>query len=521
MTLLTSLKSYRRAPGRSDAADDASAAAALPADNEVGTRAKSYFDISPREWLWDTLFMLSLSLTGLAMPLGNLLVIILLIREFKIDREGFIVKLMLTLGGYAITSPNTQWLVNVMFLLFPAAFFAMAILRKPPLVKKTVTAYLLFAAVTVVMSVLWGVEGLYTQLRQMMQYLSFCFFAIPLVTFSGESFDIHKMWKKLFSLMIIMSAFYILDGFIVKGWLFVPCSWIDYEGSASTWMSPIIRGIGGVAPRKFHPGLYPMAMLVYPIAKYYKLRWWQWALVLGAFGACRTASVIFGLVIGLILAQGTFKKYLIYLLSTVALVTVLYFVDDSMGYTEESEQSTMRIASTVNQFFSLSEMEDEEDLSEAGTGRMAQVIPSWEYIFDTDREMVGFGFVNNDTENPYLIVESEFVKNPEFKYQAVTNVEITYARQFFQFGLIGLIVWLGFMFGIYWIIRHLGYAQYYINVLIVLMIFSLAQIDVLTASQGMFILAMTYTSILLNHKSATLSESSESQSSRSYAVSQR
>ena len=177
-----------------------------------------------------------------------------------------------------------------------------------------------------------------------------------------------------------------------------------------------------------------------------------------------------------------------------------------MGYSSETEQSTMRIASTINQFFDLSEAEDDEDLAEAGTGRMAQVIPSVEYTFSVGREWVGFGFVDPDTKNPSLIVENELVANPEFKYQAVNNVEVTPVKEFLTQGFIGLAVWFGFIFGICRILRGMRYARYYTNVAIVLMLYGIGGFDSWFNFPGILVGAMAFASVLLANKPQSLEE---------------
>jgi hypothetical protein len=478
----------------------------LSPDAKSTSGEKVYFNVTRSEWLWNLLFMLSLSLTGLKMPLGNLLVVILLLREYKVSREGFIFKVMMVFGGYAMTKANLHWGVNLLFISLPFSFFAMTILKKDIVLKRSIIAYLIYAAITVLMSIVFGVESLSDQLRLMMGYLAFCFFVVPLFFFSGEAFDIHKFWNTVFSMMMIMCAFYILDGYVFRGWVMVPCSWIDFDGTESTLTHLLMYGpFSSYMPRKYPPGLYPMALLLYPLARYYKLKWWQWALFVGAMMAARTSSILFGLAIGYVLAQGSFGKYVKYGLAGIVVFTALYFVDDSMGYYGEGQQSsTLRIASTVNQFFDLSQAQDDEDLSEAGTGRMAQALPSIEYIFQVDREWVGFGFVDITTKNPYLIVENELVENPEFKYQVVTNVEISPVVVFMQFGFIGLIVWFGFVFGIYRIIKHLRYAGLYMNVAIVLMIYGVGGFSSWVHYHCIYVGAMAYAVVLLANKPLSL-----------------
>lgn len=467
------------------------------------TRGKVYFDISPSEWKWSIIFMLSLSLTGLRMPLGNLLVIILLIREYKENREGFIAKLTLACGGFAFSQSNINWGVNMLFLMIPFALLAMCVLRKSIPLKQTIVAYTLFSVATIAIAVMWGVEGISVQLRQMMGYLSFCFFAIPMLAFSGEGFDMHRFWHTLFSLMMIACAFYIIDGYIIRGWVLVPCSWIDYEGSYSSWLHPIITGW---YPRKYPPGLYPLALLIYPVAKYYRLKWWQWGLLVGAMCASRTSTILFSLVFGFILAQGSLKRYVGYGIIAAVIFTGLYLLDASMGYSSETEQSTMRIASTINQFTDLSEAEDDEDLSEAGTGRMAQALPPLEQIFDVGREWVGYGFVNVDTENPKAIIENEYVGalNPEMKYRAITDIEITQVKVFISLGFVGLAIWLGFIFGICRILKGMRYAGYYTNVAVVLMLYGVGGFDSWFTYQGIILGALAYSTVLLANKPQSL-----------------
>ncbi len=467
-------------------------------------RGKVYFDIPLSEWLWNLLFMLSLSLTGLRMPLGNLLVVILLIRAFKINRELFISMLTLTAGGYAYSMSSIDWGVNVMFYLFPTAIFAMCVLRKTRPVKQTVIAYSAFALVTVIMAVKWGSVGIMDQLRQMMGYLSFCYFAVVLLCFSGEGFDIHRFWRATFSLMIIGCAFYIIDGYVLRGWVLVPCSWINYAGTQSLWYDPVLSG--GI-PRKYPPGLYPWALLIYPLAKYYKMRWWQWVLLIGAMLASRTSTVLFGLVLGFILAQGTFKRYIGYTIAAVAVFTALYFVDASMGKTELG-QSHLRIASTIDQFTDLSAAEDDEDLSEAGTGRMAQAIPAFEKFFEDGKQWTGYGFIDNLTEVPGLIIDNELIAavNPELKYRAVTDVEITQVRVLLTLGFIGLAIWFGFIFGICRILRGMRYAGYYTNVAIIIMIFGVGGFDSWFTYLGIFLGALSFSTVLLANKPQSLKE---------------
>lgn len=465
---------------------------------------KVYFRFTIADWAWNILFMLSLALVGLEFKPGNLLVALLLLREFKICREAFIIKLMFVFGGYAFTFPNTQWGVNLNFILFIVAIGGMFLLRKDKVLKRSIIAYVCYAMAVMLIALPFGLERLSVQLRPMLSFLTFCFFVIPLLCFNGRAFDIHEFWRQLMSLMLVVCVFYIIDAFVVRGWLLVPCAWFSFD-NVSTWHSIVMYGPGGPIPRKYPPGVFPLALLVYPLARYYRLRWWQWGIVLVALGCTQTSTVIFALVIGYIICQGTVKKYLLYGVGAISLFTVLYYIDDSMGYTM-SEQSTMRIASSVNQILALNEAEDDEDFADAGSGRIAQALPALEMQHEQHRELQGFGFIDSRTTNPRALVYCEFFRDPEMQVIAVTSVEITYLRVLLTLGWIGLIIWLLYYIGIYGIIHKLRYARYYINVVIIMLIYGVSGWSSLFDPPGLLITAMSYAVVLLANKPSSLKE---------------
>lgn len=477
------------------------AAASSHTDGKAERPGKQYFSASANEWLWGVIYMLSLTLTGLAMPLGNLLVVLCLIREYQRDRSGFLFMLLLAVGDYAISAPKYQWGVNASYLIAIVSVIGFCIIRKTPVIKKTIVAFTAYVVVVSFIAFGFGAELMTYQWKPMTGFFAFCFFVIPLLVFyDKETFDIHAFWKKGFILMLIMSVFYIIDGYILCGWVMVPCSFIDYDADPSTWLHPYTRGFLAEATRKYPPGIYAYALLIYPLARYYKLRWYHWLMVIGALMASRTSSTMFAWIIGFVLAQGSLKKYGRYLIIAIVGVSALYFVDDAMGY-DENDYSTLRVAYMINQLTDLTNVEDDEDLSEAGTGRMAQAIPAVEMTFANDREWTGYGFVNPLTDNPDLQMYCDLIENPLLRVRAVNDVEITPVRVFVSLGWIGLAVWFIFVFGVYRIIRHLKMAGYYLNVAIILMIYGVGGFDSWFTAPGVLIGGLAYGIVLLLNKS--------------------
>ena len=89
---------------------------------------------------------------------------------------------------------------------------------------------------------------------------------------------------------------------------------------------------------------------------------------------------------------------------------------------------------------------------------------------------------------------------------AVTSVEITYLRVLLTLGWIGLIIWLLYYIGIYGIIHKLRYARYYINVVIIMLIYGVSGWSSLFDPPGLLITAMSYAVVLLANKPSSLKE---------------
>lgn len=477
------------------------ATAVVGAETGATLIERPYFEVTRSQWVMDTLFLLSLSLTGLGFPLGNILVVILLYRAWQTDREGFLFKLLLTIGGYGLTYSNTQWGINLLYVVVPVSFIGMCILRKTRVLKLTIGLYLLYFLSTFIFAFISD-ENFRNQYNQIFNYISFCFFTIPLMAFYNEEFDIRRFWARAFTMMMILCVFYLLDGWIFRGWVLLPCTYIFGDGAVSTWNHPIFYGpFASWAPRKYPPGLYPMLLILWPIARYYRLRWWQWVLIIAAALTTRTSTTTFAFIICYLMAMGTLKRYLIYGLGIVASITAIYFIDDSMGYSgDNQDQSTLRLASTINQFVALDVAEDDEDLAEAGSGRMAQAIPAIENLYEHNKQWLGFGFIGMDTRNPRFMLYNDLIVNPELRYTSCAHVEITQVQIFLEVGWIGLIVHCLFLLGLWLIIRRQTYSGYFLNVMVGLIIYGIGGFRGWHDAQGIFLAAMAYAVVILANR---------------------
>ncbi len=469
---------------------------------EKGTGEKVYFNVTRSEWLWDTVFLLSLSLIGLEMPLGYLLVVILLLKSWNTDREGFIIKLTLVLGGYALTRANIQWGINPLFFVTTLSLFGMCVFKKTRQLKMILLLYFAYAALTWLEAFISD-ETIGNQFRTILEYLAFCFFIIPMMAFSGKPFDMHRFWTRLFTIQLIICVFYILDAYVFRGWVLIPQSWIDFKGTKSTWMHLLMRGPMGLIPRKYPPGLYPMALLIYPIARYYKMKWWQWVIVIVAIMSTKTFTFYTAILVGYFFSIGKVKTLIIYGTLGLAALVGLYFIDDSMGYTGEDEsymQSKLRIASSINQLVAVGDAEDDEDVSSAGSGRAAQAISKFENIFEQEKTFFGFGFIPPDTKNPKFLVYNEYIPDPTMRYTNCIEVEIAPIQLFLKLGFFGLVVHVLFLFGLCWLLREDRYRGYFYNVMLVIVWYGLGGFSGWLFKEGIYLGSLAFATVLLANK---------------------
>lgn len=465
-------------------------------------RERRYFDVPASQWLWDTIFMLSMSLAGLGMPLGNLVVIVMMVRAFKTDREGFLFMLLLVAGGYALTAPTITWypINNLLYIMLVVAAFAAFALRQYKILTRTLILYGVYALTTFFFA-LNSEEKLGPQMGKMLNYLSFITFTVPLLCFVNKPFDIHRFWCRAFSMQLIICVFYILDAYIFRGWVLVPYTHIDLEGTQSLWNNLIMNGPFGNIPRKWPPGLFPLGLLMFPLARYYKLRWWQWVIILLSLACSRTFTMWIALLAGYVVSMGSLGKYMKYAVAGAAVLTILYVVDDSMGYGgENNDQSTLRISSSVNQIINLGEVDDDEDLAEFGSNRMAQLLPCLDHIYERNEEWFGEGFIPLDTQNPRYLIKNEFFEYEGNKYTTCQFVEIIQAQIFLEVGYVGFAIHCLFLLGLWLLIRKLRYSAVFLSMMVVLIIYGTAGFRGWHDSQGIYLGAFAYAAVMLANR---------------------
>lgn len=451
---------------------------------------KVLLTITMQELKWPLLFLLSMSMCGLNFPLGYVGVLIVLINRFRNDRCDFIIGLTLLFGGYSLAS-DADFPIKLQDIALVVSVFGIFLYKKSPELKKVTIALLIYTLLLVLIAKT-SEETMSIQFRRFRGYLMIIYFFIPLMTFSGQKFDIRYFFKRLMIFTLILCWFYIIDGFIFNGFVLLPDAHTEWGESSFTNL--IWFPFDFSFPRKYPPGLYIMALCVLPVMKFYKLSRNQWIVVILAFAATRTLSVIGGLLIAYVIFQGYFKIVVKYLMVALVMITAVYFADRTMG-------GFLRVQSTIDQFISLDAVQDEEDLAEFGSGRMSQIIPKMEVLYDLNREWLGLGFLHPElTTNPKFWIKNELYTDVTKAEEVATAVEVSAIQTILDVGYLGLILQTLFYVGIYLIIKDLKYSRYYLIVFVVISIFGIGGFAGVTTHHGLLLVGLSLAVVFLANK---------------------
>lgn len=464
----------------------------------VATDAKKpYIQVERRHWINALIFLLCMSMMGLKFPPAYLFVPLILIRSLRKDRYDAAIQLTIFFGGYALIGENTlPFKADDVMLL--ASLVGIAAYRKPPLVRKVLFGLLLYAAAIIILAT-YSEERMSVQIRLIRYYLGFIYFIVPLMLFAGREFNFEEFLRRLFPYVMIVCSFYVIDGYVLCAHILIPKSHI-IGGGVSTFNDPTYYGFGNF-PRKYPPGLFLIGLVIWPIANYYRIRWYHWLLILGALLASRTFMVILATALCIMFFQPKVKRVLGYTLIFTVLLTIGYIADSTMPIDPVSEESTLRIKSSLDQLFVLDEAQDDEDLSEAGSGRIGQALPKLELLYKYDKQWTGLGFLHPElTKNTKYIIENEYYIDVEKSIEVATGIEISVLQIFLTIGYIGLIIHIVFFIWLYVVIRKLKYSKYYLSVMVYVFIVGFGGTMGWDQTTGLLLMGLTYATVLLANK---------------------
>lgn len=454
---------------------------------------RPYLSLPGEEWRTPLVYMLTLAALGLYFYPALLLLFVLWARAWKSDRYALLIQLTLFFGGYGMLDITMfpAWTADIALLL---SLVLWVIYRKPPLLRRAMILIGLYVVMLLVFAYL-SRESMKVQLLIMRNYFGIAYIIVPFAVLSGIDFDIRTFFTRLAPYVFLMCAFYISDSAIIPGNILVPATatWAD---ATSTFWDPIFFGFGHIE-RKYPPGMLFVSLMWLPVVRWYRLKWWQWALIILGLGVTRTFSVISGFLAAFILFQNNKNRIWQYILGGIAFLALLWGIDCLIPVKQDpdsiSERSALRIKSTIDQFIALNEAIDDEDIAQFGSGRMAQILPKVELMQRMHKTDIGLGFLHPEkTKINDFIIFNEYYSDESAAEEVAAAVEVTQVQTFIHIGWIGLILQLLFFIALYINIRKYRFRAYYVCILVMMGWFGIGGFGGWISYASLFIISVSY-----------------------------
>lgn len=465
-------------------------------------KVKEYLDFSFRDFMWPLAFLLSATMVGLNFPLGYLFIILILVNRWAKDKYDFIIQFTLFSGGYALIIPYHDLFIPYDKILLLLSIFFMIVYKKNLIEKKICIALLVYTVFLFFFAFL-SEEKIKIQFTGIVNYISLFFFIFPLVAFGKHKFDMMVFLRRLFPYLFILCIYYILDGFILCGNLFIPRdTFATYSGHFATFYNLYVYPFSFNFIRIWPLGLFISVPCVYALSRYFKMRVWQWVIFILALVVCRTFTFYVALLIVWVVSQESAKRKLRIALYAVLTLVVGYLIDSEPVTIEDSgRQSTLRIRSSVEQF-SLLNAKDVDDLALFGSNRMIVAIPALDLLYNLNREWIGLGFLSQDrTTNSKYIFVSDFTfeddPNDKRREMVATGIEIAPIQIVLTIGYLGLIVHCLFFIALWMFVRKLKYSNFFGSVIIGFIVLGLGGFSGIIFYTGLYICGLSLATVLL------------------------
>lgn len=452
---------------------------------------KEILQLFPQELFSAFIFLIILAFIGLEFPVAYLLLPVVLFSSFLRNRYDFLIQFTILCGSYGFYYDDTAFPFKWMDIALALSVIAIVVYRRD----KTLNKLLLFTGGY--FAILFGLallssESLLIQIRRMREYWGIIYFMFPLLIFAREEFDIKIFYRKVLTYIYIICIFYIIDCFIFGGNVLVPNTF-TYSGYYSTYYK--FYCYPGTFPRKYPHGIFILALCIFPILKFYSLRLKHIIVFILTLLACRTFSIIGGLLLTSIFFIGNIKKTLKYIGIGILVFIIGFYIDGKVG-------GSLRIQQLTEQLEVLKNPDDPELLIKFGTGRMAQIIPKIDHMLYTGKQWVGFGFLHDKlSKGQEFMITNNFYTDETQREESVARVEMSQAQTILDVGIIGFLIQTFYYLAIYfWILRPMPYSQSYLVVFICISLFGVGGFTGVTSHQGLLLLGVATGAILLCHK---------------------
>ncbi|MDE7155505.1 MAG: hypothetical protein K2N79_04385 [Muribaculaceae bacterium] len=462
---------------------------------------KTEFKAPFKDYVAPTVYLASLSLYGLQFYPAIIITLFLLLESWKKDRIEFVVRFTLLVGCYGFTDPDRNFGFKPSDVAIVLSFIAFLLYRKKGVVGRIALIICAYIAIMILFALL-SAESMSIQMLQIRNYSSIVYVFFVLFVWADNSFDIAKLWHTVILYSLVICCFYIIDGFILNGYVMIPNT-VMFSKNTSYFYDVNWAPFTLHFTRKYPPGLYLLSLAVYPVARYYKLSLNQWIIVVLALIACRTMTFIAALAIGYIVSAGFTRRFLKYSFVVSGCFVALFFVDRITG-------NHLRIASTVDQFTNFVMPEEQfdgeqiEGLVTFGSGRLEQVIPKLYHQAESRCLLTGFGFLHpQKTTAQQFIIDNPLYSDISASEEVVTGVEVTQIQTILDIGILGFAIQTAVFLLLYFVVRKSPESLYFGSMLVIFFIAGLGGFSGWINYPSLYLIAISWAAIVCQMKIMT------------------
>lgn len=386
-----------------------------------------------------------------------------MMKAWRTNRYDFVLQCAIVGGYFGFFTKKETFGLETSDIAIGVSFVLWFIYRKAPILRRTLFFILVyFAGMLIIAS--FSLETITRQLFMMRRYWGIAFIIVPFVVFARREFKFHDFCSRVLIYSLFISGCYAIDGFVLKGNVLVPQTYIG-NWTTSTFYSLVWNPMSMTLFRKYPLGMLFISLLIYPLSRYYRLRWWQYLIIFVGLMATMTFTVIIAYLSAYILFQGKPLRVLKIAVGGLIALFLLYVIDGFLPTDVNDDgipTSTLRIHGSIQQFIDLTEAVDDEDLAKFASGRLAQILPRATLIEKEGRQLTGLGFLHPEKSkfNRYVI-ENEYYSDVTESEEFAVEVEVMPVQIYIHMGWLGLI-WVTLFYTIlYFIVRKLKYHGYF------------------------------------------------------------
>lgn len=362
------------------------------------------------------LFLLSLSIVGYGVPvLGQVFVIGLLSESFYNKKYDFLIQLVILMGGWSFFGLE-QFIPGIklydVFIPILVTMFVCINNTKEILRIKEIIFLFLFGIFVLILS---SDESVLSQLNGYRHFFGILTFTLPLLLFKNRRFSIEYLLKRLTAYSIIIAVMVIVQAFIKT-----PVFFHNLTGFTS----------GGIISSSFFARIYPPPLIIITLSLFYRkfVNYTPNIKILFFVAYLVTVTnTLWIAVLTILLMHKLSLKNPTKLAKIFFIITAFFFIDKA------TPEIDFRFYSSYVRINNAIVTKQYENL---GTGRMAQALPSIDYIIKNKKQLTGIGLLTKEKGGDKYMIEKEYDSATQEEF--IGAIEITPISIWINLGFIGL-----------------------------------------------------------------------------------